>query len=165
MTAGRPTKLNYQLISKAKTYIETCVDKPIWTDKGAIAYTEVNLPTKVGLALFLGINKDTIEEWCKPYEPEPDTLMVPEVEEHSICRTEFSVIVKEIQHEQEKRLISNGLGGLYKEKTTGMILSKHGYAEKTETDITTKGEKITQDSSEIEEIAKRVGEELKKKNQ
>lgn len=138
MTAGRPTKLTPELLEKAKTYLSTCVDTPVWTDKGGVAYVNVNLPTKVGLALYLGINKDTVEEWCKGYVVHD----YGDVRSEAGMRTEFSVIVKEVQHEQEKRLISNGLGGLYKEKTTGMMLSKHGYAEKTETDITTGGDRI-----------------------
>lgn len=144
--AGRPTKLTPELIEKAKTYLATCIDKPVWTDKGGIAYVDVNLPTKVGIALYLGIDKTTVDEWCKEtldYDVQvtgPDEQVIVAYIE---LRNQFSSIVKEVTAEQEKRLIQNGLGGLYKEKTTGMLLSKHGYAEKTETDITSKGEQIT----------------------
>lgn len=161
--AGRPTKLTTELLEKSKTYLGTCVDKPIWTDKGAIAYTEVNLPSKVGLALFLEVDKMTIDNWSNNW-----LLQVGDMDnktsEDRLLSMEFFGIVTNVLAEQEKRLISNGLGGLYKEKTTGMLLSKHGYAEKTETDITTKGESITSNSSDIEEIAKGVAEELKKKH-
>lgn len=139
---SRPTKLTQELLDKAKGYIDTCVDEPILTDKGALMYVDVNLPSKVGLALYLDINKDTVEEWCKGVEAFDGIDQLPEEKEISELRHEFSVIVKGVMQEQEKRLINNGLGGLYKEKTNSMLLSKHGYAEKTETDITTKGEKI-----------------------
>lgn len=165
MKAGRPTKLTPELIEKAKTYLSTCIDKPVWTEKGGMAYVEVNLPTKVGLALFLGINKDTVEEWCKDITPFSGIDNLPSSDHVYFdalnLRQEFSVIVKEIQIEQEKRLINNGLGGLYKEKTTGMLLSKHGYAEKTETDITSKGDKIT--SAVLPEVIAEADRILKEK--
>ena len=147
MTAGRPTKLTLELIEKAKTYIGTCYDRPVYTDKGAMTYVDVNLPSKVGLALYLGIDKTTVDDWCKiPEQTFPvtyDEYKEMELSEYLSLKSEFSSIVTSIMAEQEKRLINNGLGGLYKEKTTGMLLSKHGYVtEKTETDLTTQGDKI-----------------------
>lgn len=139
---ARPTKLTPELLEKAHGYLATCKDEPVYTDKGALTYVNVNLPSKVGLAIYLGINKDTVEEWCKVIaydETKTDEIVKANIELHR----EFSVIVKEIMQEQEKRLINNGLGGLYKEKTNAMLLSKHGYVtEKTETDLTSGGEKI-----------------------
>lgn len=140
---GRPTKLTPELIERAKTYLTTCVDKPVWTEKGGVAYVDVNLPTKVGLALYLGIDKTTVDDWCQLLDKPGFGEQIEEFTSVGPLIQEFSCIVKEVMAEQEKRLISNGLGGLYKEKTTGMLLSKHGYAEKTETDITSKGEAIT----------------------
>lgn len=157
--AGRPTKLTPELIEKAKTYLSTCYDRPIYTNSGSLAYVEVNLPSKVGLALYLGIDKTTVDEWCKP-----NVLIVSssgDVENWEL-HTEFSSIVIQIMSEQEKRLISNGVGGLYKEKTTGMLLSKHGYAEKTETDITTGGEKI-QSSTILPEVIAEADRLLKER--
>lgn len=140
---ARPTKLTTELIEKAKGYLPTCIDTPVYTDKGAMTYVNVNLPCKVGLALYLGINKDTIEEWCKVEVNEINPTNIIDVSNRMELAQEFSVIVKEVMSEQEKRLINNGLGGLYKEKTNSMLLSKHGYAtDKTETDITSGGEKI-----------------------
>ena len=131
MANGRPSKLTPELLEKAKGYLATCVDSPVFTDKGAMTYVNVNLPCKVGLALYLGVDKSTIDNWCK------------ETDDPMNYYFEFFGIVDQIMKEQEKRLINNGLGGLYKEKTNAMLLSKHGYAtEKTETDITSGGEKI-----------------------
>jgi hypothetical protein len=145
---ARPTKLTPELIEKAKTYLGTCIDTPVYTEKGALTYVSVNLPSKVGLALYLGIDKTTVDDWCKvPEQTFPIThneYLKLEKSDYLLLKSEFSCIVKEIMSEQEKRLINNGLGGLYKEKTNAMLLSKHGYAtEKTETDITTGGEKIS----------------------
>lgn len=146
---ARPTKLTPELIEKAKTYLGTCYTKPITTDRGALSYTEVNLPTVVGLALYLGINKDTVYDWCKEEGFKELELVKDEAgvlrnvpDTTSQLRAEFSDIVKEIEQEQEKWLINYTAGGIYQPKLSSMMLAKHGYAEKTETDITSQGEKI-----------------------
>lgn len=128
MPAGRPSKLNQELIDKAEEYLKSCNDRIETTDKGALSYVNVSLPSVVGLALYIGVNKDTIYTWCKG---------------DSDIEKQFSDIVKRVNNEQENRLLNNGLGGLYAPKVVGMVLSKHGYSEKTETDITSKGEKLT----------------------
>jgi DNA-binding transcriptional regulator YiaG len=133
--AGRPTKLTKELVEKAKTYLSTCEDTVLETEKGGISYVNVKLPMVADLALYLGISKSTVYDWCQEREDIEDNLA-----------QEFSDIVKEINQEQEKRLINKGLGGLYAPKIAGMIMSKHGYSEKQEIDHTTKGEKITDDT-------------------
>lgn len=142
---GRPTKLTPELIEKAKTYLPTCHATPILNDKGTVSYVDVVLPKVVDLALLLEISKSTVYEWCKGEDD---------------LSQQFSDIVKDIEAEQEKMLINKGLGGLFQPKTTGMILSKHGYAEKTETDLTSKGEKITM-TNEAEALAKEYEAKLK----
>lgn len=121
---GRPTKLNEELMLKAEGYLSTCEDEVHHTDKGAVSYVEVNLPSIVGFAKYLGIHKDTVYDWVK----------------HN---NSFSDLVKEVLAEQEIRLLNKGLGGLYTSKALGALLSKHGYVEKTEQDITTGGDKLT----------------------
>lgn len=145
MGPGRPTKLTPELLEKAKTYLDTCGATPIETEKGTVSYVDVKLPKVASFALFLGINKDTVYDWCK--------------QESELAQL-FSDIVKEINIRQEEMLIDKGLGGLFQPKTTGMLLSKHGYSEKMETDITSKGEKVDFNGKGIE-IAKKYEEELK----
>ena len=82
------------------------------------------LPSIEGLAVFLGIARSTIYEWKNKYPA-------------------FSDIVEKILAEQSKKLINNGLSGKFNASITKLILTKHGYSDKTETDITTKGEPIT----------------------
>lgn len=145
--AGRPTKLTKELVEKAKTYLATCEDTIIETEKGGISYTDVNLPMVADLALFLGINKDTVYEWCKG-EEELNTI--------------FSDIVKEVNHEQEKRLVNKGAGGIYAPKIVGMLLSKHGYSEKTEIDHTNKGDKFeSKGDIDLDELAREMAARLK----
>jgi hypothetical protein len=43
---------------------------------------------------------------------------------------------------QERQLISGGLTNEFNSAITKMMLTKHGYTDKTETDITTKGKQI-----------------------
>ncbi len=132
---ARPTKLTPELLEKAKGYLATCHDTPVYTDKGAMTYVSVELPTLVGLALYLSIDKDTVQEWCK--------VDLNTVVEESPLRWEFSVLSKQIINEQEKRLLNNGLGGLYNPKLASLVLGRYGYVEKSETDVTSKGEQIT----------------------
>lgn len=122
----RPTKLTPELIERAKTYIDTCSDQVITTDKGSLAYVNVKLPSRVALAKYLGINNDTLIEWCKE-------KMTDDEERNKLIK-QFSEIVKDVDDEQHIRLLNNGLGGLYNPKTNSMILSKHGYSEKIETE-------------------------------
>lgn len=140
MTAGRPTKLTPELLIKAQGYILQCVDEVVETDKGAVAYVLVNLPTVVGFARFLGIHKDTVYEWRKENK-------------------EFSDLLSDVEDAQEEKTLKNGLGGLYNPKIASMILAKRGYAEKTETDITSKGEKLQGDN--VLALATKAAELLK----
>ncbi len=118
---GRPTKLTPELMERAHKYLDTCNDNIEFTDKGALAFVEVKLPSVVDFARYLGVNKDSVYEWAK-------------------IDVEFSDIVSDVLMEQEKRLINNGLGGVYASKVVGMMLAKHGYAEKTESTVNTKHE-------------------------
>jgi len=132
---ARPTKLTTDLRKKAEQYIAECEDTINFTNKGAISYIDVKLPSIVGLAKYLGIHKDTVYEWRKT-----DTM--------------FSDLVKDVEQEQEIRLVNKGLGGLYTSKALNAMLSKHGYNEKTETDITTKGESLNVNTEALERAEK-----------
>lgn len=147
MKPGRPTLLTQELIDKARTYLDTCHATPIETEKGGVSYVDVQLPKVVDLALMLKVSKSTVYEWCQGEDE---------------LSKQFSDIVNEVNAAQEKMLIDKGLGGLFQPKTTGMLLSKHGYSEKLETDITTGGEKINTVSPETLALAQKYEEELKK---
>ena len=140
--AGRPTLLTPELLEKAQGYIATCNDEISETEKGALAWVEVDLPSVAGLARYIEVHRDTIYEWCKGEDE---------------LSKQFSDIVKDIDVEQEHRLLNKGLGGLYAPKIAGMLLGKHGYSEKTQTDLTTKGESIN-NSDEIKELTQRLNE-------
>lgn len=153
-SGGRPTKLTEELLDLARGYLFECNDKyeqvVKQVNKGTGNETIENklivcFPSVAGLARTMGISRDTIYEWCKPNKEISDSLTEQEKEEqekvNNLC-DELSQIVKDIQTEQEKRLLDNGLAGTYNPMITKLILGKHGYSEKTETDLTSKGEKI-----------------------
>lgn len=128
---GRPTKYEGQItIDKAKEYLNTCVDEYSEFNKTRGENTnsydrlvKVNLPTVVGLALFLDVNKDTVYEWAKEYP-------------------EFSDTLSKVVSLQEQRLLENGMSGDYNSTIAKLILSSnHGYREKS--DITSDGKALS----------------------
>ena len=80
--------------------------------------------TVVGLCLHIGIAKSTCYRW---------------IEEGN---EEFKDIVDEVIEKQEKKLIGGGLTNEYNASITKLMLTKHGYNDKVDTDITTKGQSV-----------------------
>ncbi len=126
MGTGRPTDYNDDIPGKVQQYLQTCIDEVkqviIGESEKFTSYKEktvVRLPTIEGLAQFLGCHKDTIYEWEKKHP-------------------EFSDSLSALRNEQAKRLIDGGLGGDYNPMIAKLILGKHGYADKTETELTGK---------------------------
>lgn len=104
---GRPPLDYEKILALAKEYLAECVDD---LDKKV-----VKIPSIHGLAVKLGVNRDTCYTWAK--DPE---------------RREFSDILSEIKERQGERLVNNGLAGTYNPTIAKLLLSsKHGYIEKT----------------------------------
>lgn len=80
----------------------------------------VKLPTIEGLANHLHINKDTVQEWRKIY---PD----------------FSVLIEELLNNQAAALINNGLSGEYSQVIAKVLLVKHGYIDRQDSENKHKG--------------------------
>jgi len=138
---GRPTIYSDEILIKTQEYIDLCEDEEVdqvvgMSAKGTELYKnklKVNLPTIEGLAYHLNINKDTIYEWCKVHGG-------------------FSDVIDNLRAKQARELVSKGLSGDYNPTIAKVLLSKHGYSEKQEVDVTTQGEKI-QSSLSAEAIA------------
>lgn len=121
MPAGRPTEYTPELLKKAKKYLADCKDETEQqviglSVKGTELYKNkliVNLPSIEGLARYLNVHRDTLYEWEKEHE-------------------EFSDILEAVRAEQAERLINNGLSGDYNPTITKLMLTKHGYSDKTE---------------------------------
>ncbi len=73
------------------------------------------IPSTVGLSLYLGVSRQTIDEWGK--NPE---------------YAEFSYILEQIQSKQCSLLINSGLTGEFNSAITKLVLGKHGYSERQE---------------------------------
>lgn len=113
MAGGRPTKYDAEVISLSNDYAENYKD-----------YGDA-VPSVVGLCAHINRSKSVVYEWIKDKD-----------------KTEFLDIYSKIQEGQERGLINGGLAGGFAPAVTKMLLTKHGYSDKTETDITSGGEKL-----------------------
>lgn len=114
MAGGRPTKYNEEALSIAEDYIVNFSD-----------YGDA-IPSVVGLAVALKTHRDTIYAWAKEEGKES-----------------FSDIVKRLSTNQERRLLNGGLDNSFNPTIAKLLLGKHGYSDKQETDITSGGEKLS----------------------
>ena len=102
---ARPTKYTEELLERAREY----VDSPPSDDDVVHSIA--------GLAIHLGIARDTVHAWAK--DPEKGI---------------FSDIVDDVLAKQERRLLAGGLTGGYNASIAKLMLTKHGYADKVEND-------------------------------
>jgi len=82
-----------------------------WRDVGDV------VPSIAGLACFLGVNKDTIHTWA-------------------LEDSNFSDYSKGIKVLQERSLLNGGLSGDFNSNVCKMMLTKHGYSDRIEQDMT-----------------------------
>ena len=75
------------------------------------------VPTVVGLALEIGVSRSTCYLWAQEDE-------------------RFSDIFTRVEETQERGLVRGGLEGKYNPAITKMMLTKHGYSDKVEQDLT-----------------------------
>lgn len=119
MPAGRPTEYNTKILSKSKEYIESCVDviENYHKTQGVKSdsyerIVNVNLPTIEGLALYLGVSRDTIYAWGEKYP-------------------QFVCIMENLRATQANKLINSALSGNYSAPIAKLLLAKHGYRDET----------------------------------
>tara|TARA_R110000772_G_C13075792_1_gene416889 strand:+ start:236 stop:628 length:393 start_codon:yes stop_codon:yes gene_type:complete len=106
MTAGRPSKLTDALIEQAGRY----------ASKEYLLHGEV-IPTIEGLSVYLNVSRKTLYNWKAENE-------------------EFLHILDDLMARQAKELFSNGLRGDFNPTITKLILTKHGYSDRVEQDVT-----------------------------
>lgn len=104
--AGRPTKYSAEMIEKAQNYFEN------FEAEGD------QIPSNAGLALCIGLSRQTIQVWGKEEGKE-----------------EFSYILDQIQAKQENLLINKGLTGDFNSNIAKLILGKHGYHAKQDHEL------------------------------
>ena len=107
MAGGRPTDYTPELVAKAWEYANGG-----WVECGHM------VPSVAGLALHLGISRETCYAWEKDEAKE------------------FSDILCRIALNQECDLINGGLSGKFNSPITKMMLTKHGYSDRIEQDNT-----------------------------
>ena len=113
---GRPTDFSQETIDKARDYLLT--------------YSELGhaVPSIAGLATVLKVARSTI------YEQQSDAE-----------KKQFSDILSEILAEQEQVTLSNGLKGDFNATIAKLLLGKHGYSDKAETQTTVTLENMSDD--------------------
>lgn len=119
---GRPTDYTPELLEKARGYLKQL--KPDVYDEVSKTW-DLDLPSIASFAGYLGLSRETVHTWAK--DPE---------------KQEFSDIYLDIMRKQEEVITRGSMGGKYNSTITKLLLTKHGYSDKTETDLTSKGEKL-----------------------
>lgn len=112
---GRPTDYSPEMLARAEAYLQECQDEEVEREgrnaDHVVYKIKAKLPTKGGLARFLGVHRDTLYEWAK-------------------LHPEFSDVMESLAAEQEDRLINSGLSGDYNPTIAKVLLTKHGYSDK-----------------------------------
>lgn len=114
LSAGRPSSYKPDMAEKARRYIANHED------------FDDPVPTVAGLACVLGVVRDTCYAWAKDAD-----------------KPEFSDILGELAQKQERVLIARGLVGDFNAPITKMMLTKHGYSDKLESDHTSSDGSMT----------------------
>mgnify|MGYP001609080381 CR=1 FL=1 len=109
---GRPTKYNPSFVQAVDEYIAT-------TGK-----EQTSLPTKQGLALYLNVDDETLNEWAKKYK-------------------EFSATLRKLMLKQAEQLINDGIyGGKEVNATIVKLLLQNNHGMKERIDQTTKDKQL-----------------------
>lgn len=108
---ARPTKLTDELLESAEDYLSN--------------YT-TQIPSVAGLALHLGVSRETIYAW-----------------DNDNISDKFSDILSRVRSLQETKLVDKGLTGEFNSTITKLMLTKHGYSDRTEQEIKVRGKIIS----------------------
>ena len=108
MPVGRPTLYTKKLVDAAWKYANGG-----WQEAGD------PVPSVAGLACEIGVRRETCHAWAKDESKE------------------FSNILGEIAAIQERYLLKGGLQGDFNPSITKMMMTKHGYSDRVEQDLTT----------------------------
>lgn len=105
MAAGRPTKYNQTVLERAQEYAGGA-----WSDNGDV------VPSVVGLALYIGVNKTTLYDWASKNQ-------------------EFSHTLDNVKAEQERIAMNGAMTNTYNATISKLILANHGYSDKVDTTL------------------------------
>jgi len=113
MAGGRPTIWSEEVEAKAWEYIQGG-----WQSQGDA------VPMVVGLCLYIDRSQTVIYEWAKHEDKQ------------------FQDIVKAIGESQQVELFNKSLKGEYNASMAKLMLTKHGYSDKVDSDVTSGGKPI-----------------------
>jgi len=122
MPAGRPTVYNDELQAKADAY----------ADGGFVERGDV-VPSKAGLALELGICRQTVAIWEK--------------------FPEFANTLSKIAFLQERIALNGGLRGELNPTIVKLLLANHGYSDKVQQDNVSSDGSMTPQPTKIRLVA------------
>ena len=111
---GRPRTYKPDMVEKARRYIASHED------------FDDPVPTVAGLACVLGVVRDTCYQWAKDED-----------------KPEFSDILSELAQKQERCLVRGGLMSDFNAPIAKMMLTKHGYSDRVESDHTSSDGSMT----------------------
>ncbi len=117
---GRPTDYTPELVAKAKMYITD------YHSQGDV------IPSEVGLCKYIEQSITCVQRWGGEEGKE-----------------EFKGILKDINTEQHNVLINKGLTGDFNSAIAKLVLGKHGYHEKQQTEISGPGGKPIETTSKV----------------
>lgn len=129
---GRPSKYTEDMPERAWHYVENYQE-----------YGDV-VPMVAGLAVALGLHKDTVYSWCQDSD-----------------KRQFSDAVSFIEVAQHKALVNGGISGAYNPTITKLMLSSnHGYSEKQTVDQTVEHSgSVTVSQAEAKQISQALDDE------
>lgn len=105
---GRPRLLTPELMEKAESYLD------VWAEEGDV------IPSLAGLALFLGVSRETVHTWRHEFPAFSDTLSM-------------------LMAKQERVTVNKGLTGDFTPAISKLVLHNHGYSDKAENTNTLQG--------------------------
>jgi hypothetical protein len=120
MTAGRPSKYDDSFIKEVDKYIET-------TGK-----ENMEIPTKEGFALWIGVDDDTLDNWANAKD-----------DKGNMIHKEFFGALKKLMQKQKVQLINDGIyGGKEVNSTIIKLLLQNNHGMKERVDNTSNGETL-----------------------
>jgi len=116
--------LNKGYLGFVTTYNGDTLTEAVQYVSGGYSELDQEVPTTAGLARHLKCCRMTLNAWRKAHPA-------------------FNDIMEEMSAEQEVKLINGGLSSKYNYAITKLMLARHGYHDKVDSDITSGGEAIT----------------------
>ncbi len=116
MAGGRPTTYGPEVLEQAEHYLRNYKE-----------YDDL-IPSVEGLALAINRARSTIYKWAEEED-----------------KQQFSDMLTKLNEEQQRILVNNGLGGKFNSAITKLVLTKHGFHDKSLHGITDDMSKLSDD--------------------